>query len=105
MPAVSELAALDKKMKRSWFSKIVIAGVLVLLALVAVLQYHLLVQISEADREKMQKRLQTDTDLFAADFNREIQGAYFNFQTGAEMWKNRDWAEFNERYDFWKEKT
>lgn len=92
-------------MKRSWFSKIVVAGLLGLLTLVAVLQYHLLVQIGEVDREKMQKRLQTDTDLFAADFNREMQAAYFNFQTGAEMWKNRDWAEFNERFDYWKEKT
>ena len=48
------------------------------------LQYQWLSRISKSEREKMQKRVQTDTERFAADFNKEIQSAYFNFQINAE---------------------
>jgi signal transduction histidine kinase/type II secretory pathway pseudopilin PulG len=92
-------------MKRSWISIIVVAGVLGLLAVLAVLQYNWQLQVSDADREKMQKRVGSDAEHFADDFNREIQAAYINFQIGAEAWRKGDYNEFNERYDFWRSKT
>lgn len=82
-----------------------VAGLLCLLAVLGVLQYTWLSKISESDREKMQKRVQTDVERFSADFNREIQGAYFNFQVDSAAWKDRDWTEFNERYDRWQKNT
>ncbi|MBC7901346.1 MAG: HAMP domain-containing histidine kinase [Saprospiraceae bacterium] len=92
-------------MRRSWFSILVVAGVIGLLAVLGVLQYRWQRQISESDREKIQKRVEMDAGRFAEDFNKEIQAAYFNFQMDAESWQNADWASFNERYDFWKNKT
>lgn len=92
-------------MKRSWFSIVVVAGVIGLLAVLGVLQYRWQQQISEADREKMQRRVEMDAGHFAEDFNKEIQAAYFNFQMDAESWRESDWATFNERYDYWKSKT
>lgn len=92
-------------MKRSWFSSSLVVGLLCLLAVLGVLQYTWLAKISESDREKMQKRVQTDVDRFAADFNRELQGAYFNFQVDSAAWKDRNWTEFNERYDRWQKNT
>ena len=92
-------------MKRSWFSIIVVAGVVGLLIVLAGLQYRWQQQIGDADREKMQKRVEMDAGRFAEDFNKEIQGAYFNFHMDAESWQNSDWAAFNERYDYWKSKT
>ncbi len=92
-------------MKRSWFTYLLIAGLAGLLVTLAVLQYKGLRQISEAEGEKAHKRVKDETEHFAADFNREIQGAYFNFQTEAESWKKKDWGAFNERYDYWHEKT
>jgi len=89
-------------MKRSWYSIFLVAGLLGLLAMLGVLQYQWLFRISENDKERLQKRLETDTERFAADFNREIQGAYFNFQIEWPWWKQQNWAEFAERYDFWK---
>ena len=92
-------------MRGSWTTILLTAGLLGLLALLGGLQYRWLTQISEADGEKAHKRVQEQADHFAMDFNREIQGAYFNFQTDAESWKSRDWTAFNERYDYWRDKT
>ncbi len=92
-------------MKRTWFSILVVSGMLGLLTLFVGLQYRLLSEAGEAERERMQKRVETDTARFAEDFDREMQAGYYNFQTDAAMWRSSDWAEFNERYDFWKERT
>ncbi|MBK6587121.1 MAG: HAMP domain-containing histidine kinase [Acidobacteria bacterium] len=92
-------------MKRSWSTILLVLGLTGLLVLLGGLQYRWLSQISESDGEKARKRVQEQADRFAADFNREIQNVYFNLQTGPESWKSRDWKEFNERYDFWREKA
>ncbi len=92
-------------MKRSRFQIFLVISLLGLLGVLAVLQSVWLSQISDAEKDRMTKRLQTDTDRFAEDFNREIQSAYFNFQTDNELWQNKDWAQFNERFDFWLGKT
>lgn len=92
-------------MKRSWFSFLSIGGVLVLLTLFLGLQYKWLSEVSEAERDRMQKRVETDVARFSEDFNREMQAAYYNFQIDGEIWKKGNWSEFNERYDFWKGRT
>ena len=92
-------------MKRSWFSITVIVGLLALLGLLAALQYVWLGQISEAEKDRITRRLQTDTERFGEDFNREIQSAYVNFQSDEALWLKKDWAQFSERYDFWRKKT
>ena len=92
-------------MKRSWITWPIVGGVIALLTLFLALQYTWQVKASGAEREIMQKRVEADTRQFAEDFNREIQAAYFNFQTDADSWMRSDWDEFNERYDFWRSKT
>ncbi len=92
-------------MNRSWFPTLLVAGLLGLLALLGGLQSHWLGKISEDERERMQRRVAADTERFAQDYNREIHNAYFNFQTESDIWRNRNWAEFNERYEFWRGKT
>jgi signal transduction histidine kinase len=92
-------------MKRSWISILIVAVVIGLLTLFVGLQYRWLIEVSAADRERMQKRVETDTARLAEDFDREMHAAYYNFQTDAGVWKNADWSEFNERFDFWKERT
>ena len=92
-------------MKRSWVTYSLVVGLIGLLVLLGGLQYRWLTQIGESEGEKAHKRVQEQANRFAMDFNREIQNAYFNFQTDAETWKKHDWTAFNERYDFWHEKT
>ncbi len=92
-------------MKRSWTTILLIVGLGALLVLSGALQYRWLKQISESDNEKAHRRVQEQAERFAMDFNREIQNSYFNFQTGADTWTKKDWSAFNERYDYWREKT
>ncbi len=92
-------------MKGSLFTILLAVGLLGLLILLATLQYQWLGQISQAERERLERNLQTDTGRFAEDFNREMQAAYFNFQLDDTVWRKQNWAVFNERYDFWRQKT
>jgi signal transduction histidine kinase len=89
-------------MKRSWFSISLVVVLLGLLGLLAMLQYRWLGQISDAERDRLQKRLQTDTDRFAEDFNSELRNTYFNFQLDAADFKQKNWTEFNDKLDYWK---
>lgn len=92
-------------MRRSWSTILLVVGLICLLVLLGVLQYRWLSQISESDGEKVRTRVKEQAERFAIDFNREIQHAYFNFQTDADSWKKSDWTAFNERYDFWRDNT
>jgi signal transduction histidine kinase len=92
-------------MKRSWFSILLIVVLFGLLGLLATLQYRWVGQISSAERDRLQKRLQTDTERFADDFNNEIRKVYFNFQIDADAWREKGGPEFNQRLAYWKEKS
>lgn len=92
-------------MKRSLFTNLAIGGLAVLLIMLGAMQYRWQSQISENEAEKMQKRVQEDVDRFSEDFDREIQNAYFNFQTESDTWKSKDWTAFNERFEYWRSKT
>lgn len=92
-------------MKRSWFPIIVVVALLGLLGLLATLQYRWLGQISDGERERLQRLVQSDTQRFAEDFNREIQSAYFNFQVPASVWREKNWDAFNKPLAFWRGKT
>lgn len=92
-------------MKRSSLSYIFIPAVIAMLVVTAVLQYVWVGQVSEGERERMKSRLDADMKRFADDFNRETQSAYFNFQLPQKDWKERNWSEFADRYDFWRQHT
>jgi signal transduction histidine kinase len=92
-------------MLRSRFPIILVAGLLVLLSVLAFLQYRWLGQISDGERERLARSLQTETARFAEDFNREMQNAYFNFQLNGDVWRDKNWNEFNARREFWQTKT
>lgn len=92
-------------MKRPIYSFLLLFGLLGLLVLLATLQYRWLGEISRSEREQMEKRLQTDSQKFAEDFNREIRKAYFAFQLDSDVWLNKDWTEFNKSYETWQSQT
>ncbi|MBK9155797.1 MAG: HAMP domain-containing histidine kinase [Chloracidobacterium sp.] len=92
-------------MKGSLVTNLVLGGVLLVLTLFLGLQYNWLRQASEAERERLQKRVEADTKNFAGDFNRELQSAFFSFQTEPSSWENSNWSEFGQRYDYWRSKT
>lgn len=92
-------------MDRRSTNYILIGSLAVLFIVLGVFQFTWLTQINASAAEKEKVRVKDQTDRFAADFNREIHNAYFNFQMDAGVWNDKDWSAFNERYDFWREKT
>ena len=94
-----------KSVKQSRTLILLIGGLLAMLCLLAAMQYIWLGQISNAEREHLQKNLQSNTQNFAADFNKEIRGAYFIFQIDPGDWQKKDWTGFNDRYKLWQSQT
>ncbi len=92
-------------MKRTWISGITVAVVIIVLTLFLGMQYNWLSQASEATRERLHKRVEEDTRRAAEDFNREIQGAYFNFQTDPSRLASGDAFELQDRYSHWSKNT
>ncbi len=92
-------------MKQNWFLILVIFSSLLLLLLLAGLQYQWIGQISDSERVRLNGRLLDDTGRFAEDFNREIQAVYFSFQADSENVEANNWVSFNKRYRFWKNQT
>lgn len=92
-------------MRRNWLTYILLGGLAVVLVSLAVLQYRWLNEISKADGEKLRQRVHEQTSHFAEDFDREIQNVYFNFQTDAEPWREKNWEPFNDRYTYWRQRT
>lgn len=76
-----------------------------LLAVLAVLQFWWIGQISDAERDRMRARLETDSKRFAEDFNREIQSAVMNFLFSYDFWQGNDFGEFATRYDYWRDRA
>jgi signal transduction histidine kinase len=75
----------------------------VLLGVLATLQYRWLGEISTAERERMQARLQTDARRFAQDFNAEMTKAFFAFQFDLADAENPD--KLSERHALWQKQT
>ncbi len=88
-------------MKDSRLQFAMVFGLLILLGILAFFQYKWVGQISEAEQERLQKRLEIDAQHFADDFNRLVQNAYFSFQANGENW-NRT---FLEHYQVWQKNT
>jgi signal transduction histidine kinase len=93
------------KFARDKLSLTVLLAVLlpILLGVLATLQYRWLGEISTAERERMQTRLQTDARRFAQDFNGEITKTYFSFQLNLADAANAD--KIAERYALWRRQT
>ena len=94
-------------MKRTtpWFTIGIVAAIVGLLTVFMALLYSWQQAASVAEREQMQRRVEADAKMFADEFNREIQGAFFNFQVDATRVANGDGTEIAERYDHWKQNT
>src|SRR6185503_3254865 len=67
-----------------------VGALFALLALLAVLQYRWLGEVSQGERERMQANLQVAATHFTEDMDRELTRAYLTFQMDAPL--SRDTA-------------
>src|SRR6185295_11077088 len=84
---------------------LIVPGALVLLvALLATLQYRWLGQVSEAERDRLRTSLRHSAEDFADDFDRELTRTYTSFlQVDGSGLMEHDWSTFATRYDKWHE--
>lgn len=76
-------------------------ALIVLLALLAVLQYRWLGQVSAGERELMQASLRISADRFREDFNREFNRAYSTFEMNEAALRDEAGSGYAERYADW----
>lgn len=62
-------------------SLILVLALMVLLPVLAIVQYKLLGQVSASERERMQANLKSSANRFSQDFDRELARAFLCFQT------------------------
>src|SRR6185295_2641973 len=64
---------------------LLVGALFALLALLAVLQYRWLGEVSQGERERMQANLQVAATHFTEDIDRELTRAYLTFQMDAPL--------------------
>jgi signal transduction histidine kinase len=82
-----------------------VSAVIVLLGVLATLQYRWLGQISEADQARLRAAAKNRAEEFARDFDREITRAFLRLQFDAAGAKALDTTRFVERRARWRTNT
>ena len=97
---------LDSRLMASPFSRESTLSVLVALAAIMVLtlgwlQYRWLGQVSEAERDRMQRSVRTAAAQFSIAFDQEVSRAAQTLQVDAVSIRDDQWSAYAERYDRW----
>lgn len=84
---------------RAVLSIIIVSSLVVILAVLAVLQYRWSGEISEAERARMESGLRISTTQFRQEFNRELQQLGQAFQLDAAPLRSGDWQRYAQTCD------
>jgi signal transduction histidine kinase len=82
-----------------------VAVVLLLVPALAWLQYRWVGQVSEAERERMQRTLRTAAAQFATAFDTELARSVAGLQVEGAVVRDENWASYAERYTSWTERA
>ncbi len=77
------------------------AALLVLLPALALLQYQWVGQLSEAERERMQRNLRHAASQFRESFDGELARAFISLQADSAVVRDEAWDRYAERYAAW----
>jgi signal transduction histidine kinase len=78
---------------------------MLLVPLLAWLQYRWLGQVSEAERERMQRTLQTAAAQFAREFDGELSRAAAGLQLEGAVARDESWTSYAERFSAWADRA
>ena len=84
---------------------VLVAVVLLLVPALAWLQYRWVGQVSEAERERMQRTLRTAAAQFATAFDTELSRVVVGLQVEGAVARDENWASYAQRYTSWTERT
>lgn len=84
----------------------VLVGIVMLLVpSLAYMQYQWLGQLSEAERERMQRTLRTAAAQFATEFDTELSRALVSLQVDGLTVREENWVRYAQRYSAWTNGT
>ena len=95
-------------MKRPSGLTLLTAALIVILPALALLQYRWVGQVSDAERDRMQRNLKVAADQFREEFDGEIARAFLSLQVGAVTARDGAsdrFARYSDRYDTWVNTT
>jgi signal transduction histidine kinase len=84
---------------------ILVAIVMLLVPALAWMQYQWLGQLSEAERERMQRTLRTAAAQFANEFDTELSRTLVSLQADGAVLRNQNWQEYATQYSRWASAT
>ena len=77
---------------------ILVGFVMLLVPALAWMQYQWLGQLSQAERERMQRTLRTAAAQFAVEFDSELSKALIGLQVEGPVLRDRNWSSYAQRY-------
>jgi signal transduction histidine kinase len=84
---------------------ILVAIVMLLVPALAWMQYQWLGQLSEAERERMQRTLRTAAAQFANDFDTELSRTLIGLQVNGATLRDQNWQAYAQSYSQWAAAT
>jgi signal transduction histidine kinase len=84
---------------------ILVAIVMLLVPALAWMQYQWLGQLSEAERERMQRTLRTAAAQFANDFDNEMSRTLISLQVNGATLRDENWRAYAQNYSQWAGST
>jgi signal transduction histidine kinase len=81
---------------------VLIVLLLTLLGLLGWLQYRLVGQVSQGQRERMRENLRAEAAKFGEAFDRELARVYLSFQMDAATLRDKSWQAYDQRYAYWE---
>ena len=89
---------------RPWSIVPILVGIVLLLVpALAWLQYQWVGQLSQAERERMQRTLRTAASQFAVEFDTELSKALVSLQVDGPALVQQDWSNYAQRYSSWSD--
>ena len=80
---------------------ILVGLVMLLVPALAWMQYQWLGQLSEAERERMQRTLRTAAAQFANEFDTELSRTLIGLQVDGQTIRDQNWNAYAQRYSAW----
>src|SRR5687768_314065 len=95
-----DLVLVDKRTRVSPVT-ILVGLVMLLVPALAWMQYQWLGQLSEAERERMQRTLRTAASQFANEFDLELSRTLISLQVDGQSLRDQNWSAYAQRYSLW----
>jgi signal transduction histidine kinase len=91
-----------RPLRRNWTLYAVAGGALLLLPVMAFLQYQWIGQVSDAEKERRERTLKQATTQVAQDLDVELFRAFVGLQVDGDALRSDDWSGYAERADAWR---